>query len=475
MRAKDAGAVPPRSGLRSLKFKCRYKSPADNILDDFLVPVLSASKHYYRVAGFFSSSVLSAAARGVAAFVESGEKMQLIVGGILYEEDVEAISRGHTTEHEVLEKNLGTALENLEDALIRKRLEVLAWLVSVEKLEIRVAIPLAPDGSLIPSNQAYWHEKFAVFEDHSGDRIQIEGSINESETGWRENSEAFSVHKSWIDGQSEYVQDSLSEFVDLFRGHAKHCLVMNLPTAARKALLKYRPSEAPSGEPRRTSTLIETIAQDLGGLWPHQRKAFECWLANGQRGILAMATGSGKTRASMACIRFAAEHRPIVLILVPKLGLMKQWEMEVRRVWPDSSVILCSGETDWRTTLPPRLLVSEGLTFLISTMQTACGRDLKPMVTKLVSPSRLFLVVDEVHHIGAPAYSNVLTWCHPELGRLGLSATPERAWDSIGTERTFSYFDGVVYEYGIGEAIRDGYLSKYQYFPRFVSLSDSEL
>lgn len=108
-------------------------------------------------------------------------------------------------------------------------------------------------------------------------------------------------------------------------------------------------------------------------------------------------------------------------------------------------------------------------------MQTAHGRHLQAIVTKLVPGDRLFLVIDEVHHIGAPEYSKVLDWCAPELGRIGLSATPQRAWDATGTEKIFEYFEGIVYEYGIRDAIRDGYLCKYQYFPRFISLDADEL
>lgn len=464
-----------QGGLRSLPLKCRYKSPADDILEEFFIPALRASKYYYRVAGFFSSDVLSVAAKGVAAFVRSGERMRLIVGGILREEDVEAINRGHATPEEVLERNLGAALANLEDALVIKRLEVLAWLVSVSKLEIRVALPLGPDEQILPSRVAYWHKKFAIFEDSKGDRLQIEGSINETRAGWCANSEAFSVHKSWEQGQREYVDDALEEFFDLWEGKAVQCLVLDMPSATRKALLKYRPDEPPTVEPVSETALASRVDRELGNLWPHQQQAVESWLENNRRGILAMATGSGKTRAALSCVSRTIEHGPITLILVPTLQLLKQWQGEITRWFPGRPIVLCSGETDWRRTLPARLLVAEGPMFLISTMQTSSGQDLEGIVTKLAPRDRLFLVVDEVHHIGAPKYGRVLDWCDPELGRIGLSATPERAWDTIGTDRIFEYFGGVVYEYGLRDAIRDGYLCKYQYFPRFVSLDEEEL
>ncbi|RLF82330.1 hypothetical protein DRN38_00260, partial [Thermococci archaeon] len=65
--------------FRDLSLKKRYTS-LDNTLVDFFIPVIANSKYYYRASGYFSSSVLAAAARGLVYFINNGEKMYLITG-----------------------------------------------------------------------------------------------------------------------------------------------------------------------------------------------------------------------------------------------------------------------------------------------------------------------------------------------------------------------------------------------------------
>ena len=78
-------------GFRDKKWKCRYVAGRDNPLNEFFIPALTESKNYYRIAGYFSSTVLAAAASGVARFVDTGEKMKLIVGAEFYKDDIDAI------------------------------------------------------------------------------------------------------------------------------------------------------------------------------------------------------------------------------------------------------------------------------------------------------------------------------------------------------------------------------------------------
>ena len=56
----------------NLSLKISYDSGKDNILRDFYIPVLSTANRYDRIAGFFSSSTLAVAARGMEAFIENG-------------------------------------------------------------------------------------------------------------------------------------------------------------------------------------------------------------------------------------------------------------------------------------------------------------------------------------------------------------------------------------------------------------------
>ena len=59
--------------------------------------------------------------------------------------------------------------------------------------------------------------------------------------------------------------------------------------------------------------------------------------------------------------------------------------------------------------------------------------------------------------------------------RLGLSATFERDWDEIGTNRILNYFGKPIDEiYTVADGIREGKLSRYEYHPFFAYLNNEE-
>jgi putative DNA methylase len=88
-------------GLRSIPWKLSYRTstlrldgqPVD-ILHDFYIPALQRSVHYDRMAGYFRSTSLAAAAQGFSAFVGRQGRMRLIVGADLDPDDVRAILQG---------------------------------------------------------------------------------------------------------------------------------------------------------------------------------------------------------------------------------------------------------------------------------------------------------------------------------------------------------------------------------------------
>ncbi|WP_295443788.1 hypothetical protein [uncultured Thiodictyon sp.] len=82
------------------------------------------------------------------------------------------------------------------------------------------------------------------------------------------------------------------------------------------------------------------------------------------------------------------------------------------------------------------------------------------------------LIADEVHNLGAENARAVL----PDgiTLRLGLSATPERHFDPAGTAAVLDYFGAIVYQYTLAQAIADGRLCRYRYYPVLVDLTDAE-
>ena len=82
-------------GFRELEIKESYDSDKDDVLDEFYIPVLSQAVRYRRLAGFFSSTTLATAARGIQGIISNDGTMDLIAGAKLSRTDVEAMNKGH--------------------------------------------------------------------------------------------------------------------------------------------------------------------------------------------------------------------------------------------------------------------------------------------------------------------------------------------------------------------------------------------
>lgn len=90
---------------------------------------------------------------------------------------------------------------------------------------------------------------------------------------------------------------------------------------------------------------------------------------------------------------------------------------------------------------------------------------------------RLLLIADEAHNMGSGRILDKLDGI-PFLRRIGLSATPERQFDDAGTARLYEFFgasDKFTFEYTMQEAIDNGFLCRYYYYPHIVRLTDAEM
>ena len=87
---------------------------------------------------------------------------------------------------------------------------------------------------------------------------------------------------------------------------------------------------------------------------------------------------------------------------------------------------------------------------------------------------KTFVIVDEVHGIGSYKFRHGFLDVNYDY-RLGLSATPEIEDDLERTDLVYDHFCGIVFEYSLKKAIKDGFLTEYNYHPIFVDLTDEEL
>jgi len=463
--------------LRDVLLKPAYDSDEDDILSDFYIPMLSNSVSYRRLAGFFSSSALAVAARGISGLIKNGGTMKLVVGAKLRKADVEAIEKGMKNREQAIADMMIQDLDSIEAEFVRDHVRALAWMVANNKLEIKIAVPLDAHETAGDINEGIYHQKVGILSDGGNppNSISFSGSVNESETGWLHSIEEFKVFRQWVDGEDTYVKSDIEKFEKYWNGLAKRAIVIDIPTAVRDKLIELAPESV--------DKLHLERHYRIGGekrLWPHQAEAIRAWVKKGHKGIMAMATGTGKTLAALAASNLAPRSM-ITLILVPTDTILRQWvEKDIPSFDKSAEIICCSGDFKWRDLLPSRLAEIRRVgknwspssrLYVVAMMKTASSEGFL-LFWKGISEENIQVICDEVHHLGAPTYQRCTEI--PSSRRLGLSATPERYWDPEGTLKTVEYIGPTIYEYSLKDAIRNGWLSHYQYFPHFAFLDRSE-
>ncbi|MDD5210577.1 MAG: DEAD/DEAH box helicase family protein [Elusimicrobiales bacterium] len=455
--------------LRDLDLKSVYDSSENDLVSDLMIPLLKNSIRYDRGVGFFTSGWLRLAAKGLEDFADNDGHARLITSPIISKEDFKALETGDAAKKDaVLYNILMNSVKDLASEFGKNPLNALAWLIADDVLSLKFAIP---KGHLSGGD---FHDKFAIFEDKAGDRVAIHGSYNDTAHASL-NGEAFSVFKSWNDGQKDYVENHDHRFKNMWDDKNPAFNIYEIPDAVKENILRYRTASRPykaKSEP--IAPLFTRASAPI--LRDYQEEAFTKWEAAGYSGIFEMATGSGKTITAISCAdRIKKKHGKIALIVsVPYLHLVDQWEKELEKF--SFSPILCSSaHGDWE-----RTLVSKIQDFNLNLTQEICCLAVHKTcsmpqfqgLVRSISATPLFGIFDEVHALGAKdlraALSDTITH------KVGLSATPARWFDDAGTAVLNKYFNGTCFEFTLEDAINKEFLVPYEYIPHLVELTDSE-
>ncbi|MBQ9006718.1 MAG: DEAD/DEAH box helicase [Atopobiaceae bacterium] len=163
-------------------------------------------------------------------------------------------------------------------------------------------------------------------------------------------------------------------------------------------------------------------------LRPYQREAIDAvhdhW-REWNREMLVMATGTGKTYTAKCIIEDRLSNGS-VLFMAHRDELIEQ----ARATFGNAGKVK-GPETDIRP-------------ITVGSVQTLVNR---PRYEGFKT-----LVIDEAHHAVSESYQKVMA-LYPDAKVLGLTATPDRK--GLG-----NVFEGIAYEYGLRDAVKDGYLSK---------------
>ena len=176
---------------------------------------------------------------------------------------------------------------------------------------------------------------------------------------------------------------------------------------------------------------------------------FTAW-ADHTSALAVLPTGLGKTVLFAEIIRRMHERGCRAMVLAHREELITQAADKIQRVTGLEAQIEM-GEYHVQTyfgQMPP---------VVVSTVQTHCaGGDGLGRMSKFDPQDFGLVVIDEAHHATAGTYRRCIDWYrqNPACKVLGVTATPDRADEAALGQ----VFDAVAYEYGVLEAIQNGWL-----------------
>ena len=176
-------------------------------------------------------------------------------------------------------------------------------------------------------------------------------------------------------------------------------------------------------------------------------------LHNRYRNLVVAATGTGKTIISAFDFARFYDKNPEAkfLFIAHREEILKQAQGAYRGVLKNSNF----GEL-WVSNNKP-----SKYHHLFASIQSLNSQMSNPIDTLALSEDYFdYIVIDEVHHIAAKSYREVLKHFSPKI-LLGLTATPER---HDGTDILSDFCHVIAAEIRLSEAINQRHLSPFQYF-----------
>ncbi len=448
--------------------------------------------------GYFSSAAISVLAEGFATFISRGGFMRLIINHIVSPKDKEAITdglMGNVIDCTDLSnfQYLKTTFDEYQEQFFR----CLAYMISQKRIDIRIIKPRGKKGIA--------HTKTGQFRD--GDSVTaFTGSANFTISGLFNNIEDINILRS--DSLDVMVQNRIAkqkkDFDSIMFGEKKgidylsprdlvEAISCNYGDSDIEELLDVEKKLREVKKHQRNEHVL-CAHDDIPVIEPHfpydkpreyQMQAFENWKNNGQKGLFAMATGTGKTITSLNCLLEIYKRKGYykALILVPTVTLVEQWEAECRKFYFNRIIKVCSKFSSWKEEIR-RLrfdvnfsVEDEEVSFVIISTYSSFAREKVFNTLNSFSRTQVLLIADEAHNMGAPGIFKRLGDIN-YLRRIGLSATPERQFDDTGNKRIFHFFgaeERFTYEYSMADAIKNGVLCRYFYYPHLVSLTTDEM
>lgn len=367
----------------------RFKSKTEWEPVGFFSEALCNATQFDLKLGFFSSSAINVLADGFAAFLYNGGRMRMIINDILSTEDKDVILIAQNKNLIIPAFNLND-LESIKNTLSDRGkhfFECLSWLIRNNRLDIKIIKP--DEGNGIS------HSKIGIFYDGLN-KVAFDGSCNFSRTALIENRESISAFCDWdsvndairisdIENDFELtfsekdqtvsylspqairtdickhfdnkdIKQLLNDEVEIINNSSQEELPLSIINALFRAKSKVNAIiDKINANTLNKSHVEEKPSFPYGSPRDYQIEAFNKWKSepNKQKGLFAMATGTGKTLTSLNCLLniYNKFNFYKAIILVPTITLVDQWEKECRKFHFNNIVKVCSKNKDWANEL----------------------------------------------------------------------------------------------------------------------------
>lgn len=458
------------------KLKVTYNSANEDIVNEFYNPVLSHAVRYDRISGFFSSTSLAIAARGIVNFIKNNGHMRILCGAKLSEDDLNSIQNADELKN-IVNKNFIEDIDNIEEEVVKKHVMLLGWMVANNFLEIKIGINKKDNGEYFGDGML--HSKIGILYDENNDSILFDGSVNETAYGWKNNIESLKIFYNWKN--EEYMESDKRDFEEFWENKNDNLEIFSIPEASKAKLVEI----APKNEQEFEDLVIKENYSKKPKLRDYQKDAIEAWFKNDCKGILEMATGTGKTFTAINSLMQLSEQLDnlITVVACPYAHLVEQWAEELEEYDLGRQFnIYSSINKNWKkdlSKLVSKIKRDRIKKAIIFTTHKTCSNELFRTKINEIN-TNLFLIADEMHHLGASGYMQGLLPNYKY--RLGLSATPSKYMDEEATDYLLDYFGGIIFTFGLKEALlmrnpdtNQTYLTPYMYYPKKVGLTREEI
>lgn len=484
---------------------CEFRTGTEYEPISFFYGAIPISKKFDILLGYFSSSAIMILSEVFASFIVNGGVMRMITNHIISQKDLDTLKKAKNIfnyeipRDDYLLYDYNKLIENLSE-YGEHFFDCIAYLIYHGRIKL---IPIKPK-----YGEGISHYKSGILSD-GYNKIKFKSSCNFTSHGLLENLEELEIKRSWgygieINAIKEYenyfemIFSGNADFVEyLDLGQLEKLICQNREIKDLKELI-YNEKELLEKKKKiykKNPDIIKIILKNeerLNNIYknPHfplgqeprdyQVKAYDNWKKNNNKGIFAMATGTGKTKTALYCIQkeFENKNKYNTFVFVPSKVLVDQWYEEATK-FNFKEIYLVNSTINWKKNLirlKNDLKWNDNVNFMIiSTYDSFLTTNFQNIISNF--PVDSIIIADEAHNIGAPSLKKTFLKLNFN-NRIALSATPKRIYDPEGSsviEEIFNDKPPYCCNFPLEKAIEKGYLCRYYYYPKKVELNEEEM